>query len=83
MESPPDKPRAMTTNIGPHSKFVTKPYCRGIAVSEPVLNIDGEAYWEHVASADMLRRLVHVLAATDSETRLGASMILTKFCDRT
>lgn len=81
IDNPPARPMGMPVPTGMRSKLVTKPYCRAIAMSEPILNVDGEAYWEQVASPDIVRRLVHLLGATDSETRLGSGMILTKFCE--
>jgi hypothetical protein len=81
MDNPPLQPRGMPTKTGLHSKLVTRPYCRAIALSEPVLSIDGESYWSQVASPEIVRRLVHLLAASDSETRLGSSMVLSKFCE--
>jgi hypothetical protein len=83
IDNPPIRPMGLPTSTGVRGKFVTKPYCRAIALSEPILGVDGDGYWTQVASPDIVRRLVHLLGATDSETRLGSGMVLTKFCERT
>jgi hypothetical protein len=78
VSNPPLVARDLPRNAG---STVTMPYTRAIAVSEPVLRVDGERYYDSVASADIVRRLVHLLSATDSETRMGSSMVLTKLCE--
>jgi hypothetical protein len=105
IENPPRYP-VTAKELGEYS--VTKPYCAGIAVSEPVLKIEGPEYWcapgfldlcnrsasktvvfvsiepcrDVIAHADIVRRLVQLLSASDSSTRMGASMALAKLATR-
>lgn len=78
LDNPPDKPAPVPPPSMIASATKSAPYCRAIALSEPVLTVDGDGYWTVVCSGDVLRRLFQLLSAKDSETRLGACMLLSK-----
>ena len=59
-------------------KTTAENYTEAHAASEGILFIDGDGYYSTLMMPDMQRRLAHLLAARDADTRLGAVMVLTK-----